>query len=98
MNYTYLYKDGTNTPYTEERLRGIAHEMYCLECTSKGVPYCTGRTTVYNANIISHPLTGDKALQIDIDQALQYVPSIFAPRLVSYATMEADGWFNLPQQ
>lgn len=98
MDYTYLYKDSTNTPYTEERLRGIAHEMYCLECTSKGTSYDTQKSTIYNAGIIRHPLTGDKALKISIDESLQYVPSVFIPRLISYAIMEADGWFNLPQQ
>jgi len=82
-----------------ERLLGIAHELYALECEEKGLKYDTNNTTKYNANIIAHPSNGAFAIEISdaniaglSKSTLDLLPEIFVNKLVSIETMSLNGW------
>ena len=100
--YKFLVKESLSKKYTIERLRGITHEAYCLECTEKGLLFELPRTTWYEFEIITHPITKEKALKIDTETVispknktqLDFLPENFHNKLSTYEEMEADGWFN----
>lgn len=99
----YLFTDGNGVPYTEARLRGIMHEMYCNECDFKGLPYVTGRGTYYNTDIIIKPVYNNIALEIETDSNIfgtdktikDCIPYVFLNKLISREGMESQGWFDI---
>ena len=85
-----------------ERLLGIAHELYALECEEKGLKYDTGNTTKYNANIIAHPTSEAFAIEVSdtniagLDKSnIDLLPLIFISKLISIEDMELSGWENI---
>jgi hypothetical protein len=77
------------------RLLGIAHETYEKHTINVlGNNDYVNRVTKYCFSIIQHPETSEYALEID-DAQNEYtsLPTVHANRLISRATMEADGWF-----
>jgi hypothetical protein len=76
--------------FTKARLLGIAHEAYVAKCDSLGNDYNLENGTKYDYNLITHPVTGEHALEIGDTTFLPHPP--FLSLLVEVEHMNLDGW------
>lgn len=93
----YLKGSSVETDVTRQRarLQGINNETYVYHCNELGNPHYPQCQTMYEYELISHPITFEDALKIE---ETTYLPSIHLSRLVSNEQMELDGWFEVIEQ
>lgn len=98
-----VYLKGEDVEITEARrlarLLSISHECYedyCIIGLSNS--NYNNRQTKYCFGVITHPTSGEYALEIDDTQnEYNYLASVHVDRLVSEVDMDEDGWFDVEE-
>lgn len=80
----------SNQSRQHARLLGISNENYVYHCNQLGNLHNSDCQTMYEFELITHPVTGEEALVIE---DTTYLPSVHIARLLTQEEMESEGWF-----